>query len=109
MSQIINITRVAGKKLIDMSKEYATNHMLFYVKGGGCNGFGYKFEPLHDPPHKLDEIIVYEDINIVVCHKSLMYLLGTTIDFKRDIMGDAFHFDNPTAKSSCGCGTSFST
>ncbi len=48
-----------------------------------------------------------EDIVIHICGKSLMHVIGTHIDWERDIMGEAFKFDNPMAKSSCGCGTSF--
>lgn len=108
MKNLINITKNAGIKLIEMSKTYNTDKILFYVKGGGCNGFGYKFKPFFEKPDKLDEIVKYEDINIVVCNNSLMYVLGTTIDYENDIMGSTFKFDNPNAGSKCGCGTSFS-
>ena len=47
MSKLLTITKSAGKKLIDMSKKHDTTSILFYVKGGGCNGFGYKFKPLY--------------------------------------------------------------
>ena len=40
MNKLLTITKSAGKKLIDMSKKHETNSILFYVKGGGCNGFG---------------------------------------------------------------------
>jgi iron-sulfur cluster assembly protein len=44
---------------------------------------------------------------IHICGKSLMHVVGTHIDWEKDIMGESFKFDNPMAKSSCGCGTSF--
>jgi len=106
---VINITKIAGKKLIDIARTHQTKSILFSVKGGGCNGFGYKLKPIDDSTIlPRDEIVKYEDINIVVCSKSIFHLLGTTIDFKKDIMGEGFDFKNPNAVSSCGCGTSFS-
>ena len=106
---VINITKLAGKKLIDISKKHQTKSILFSVMGGGCNGFGYMLKPIKDSTiHPKDEIVKYEDINIIVCRKSIFHLLGTTIDFKKDIMGEGFDFKNHNAVSSCGCGTSFS-
>ncbi|OUW95962.1 MAG: hypothetical protein CBD97_02095 [Pelagibacteraceae bacterium TMED237] len=107
---IIKITKLAGEKIIKIASYYKTKNMLFYVKGGGCNGFNYKLKPIHDINiiDKKDEIFKYESINIVICSKSLLYLLGTTIDYKKDIMGDMFYFENPNSKTKCGCGTSFS-
>tara|TARA_B100000886_G_C20382256_1_gene474431 strand:+ start:717 stop:1052 length:336 start_codon:yes stop_codon:yes gene_type:complete len=108
MNSIVTITKSAGKKLIEMTKTHNTPNILFYVKGGGCNGFGYKFKPLYEKPDLIDEVVPYKDINIIVCGKSMMYLIGTTIDWKNDIMGESFTFENPNAGAKCGCGTSFS-
>jgi iron-sulfur cluster assembly accessory protein len=108
MNNIIKITKNAGTKLIQIAKQNETKSLLFYVKGGGCNGFNYKFKPLHEEPCKLDEVVPYRNINVVVCGKSMLYLMGTTIDWKNDIMGESFHFENPNAGAKCGCGTSFS-
>ena len=108
MNNIIKITKTAGSKLIQIAKQNETKSLLFYVKGGGCNGFIYKFKPLHEEPCKLDEVVPYENINVVVCGKSMLYLMGTTINWKNDIMGESFHFENPNAGAKCGCGTSFS-
>lgn len=110
IKNIIQITKIAGEKLQHIAKTNNTSSLLFYVKGGGCNGFNYRFEALQQLPDKKsgDEIVPYKDINIVVCNKSMLYLIGTTIDWKNDIMGESFHFENPNAGSKCGCGTSFS-
>ena len=109
MNQVINITRTAGKKLLEMSKSHNTKSILFSIEGKGCNGYGYKFTPIYTKSDPLNEIVLFEDINIVVCRSSIFYVLGTTIDYKTDIMGSTFQFDNPNATSKCGCGTSFST
>ena len=108
MKNIIRITKSATIKLNHIAKEHNVKSILFYIKGGGCNGFNYKLEPFDGEPHKLDEIVKCENINIVVCNKSVMHLFGTTVDWKKDIMGEAFNFENPNAASQCGCGTSFS-
>jgi iron-sulfur cluster assembly accessory protein len=108
MKNIIRITKSAKEKLNHIAKEHNAGSLLFYIKGGGCNGFNYKLEPFYGEPHKLDEIVKCDKIDIVVCNKSLMHLFGTTIDWKTDIMGDTFNFENPNASSQCGCGTSFS-
>lgn len=108
MRKVIEITKLAGNKLQEIAKKNNTNSLLFYVKGGGCNGFNYKFEPFYKTPNKYDIVVPYKDIEVIVCGKSMIYLIGTTIDWKTDIMGDSFNFENPNANSKCGCGTSFS-
>jgi iron-sulfur cluster assembly accessory protein len=108
MKSVLNITQKAGKQLIRIAEQHKTKSLLFYVKGGGCNGFNYKIKPLYQEPEKNDEIVKYENINVVVCNKSLFHLLGTTVDWNDDIMGANFKFENPNASSNCGCGTSFS-
>ena len=55
-----------------------------------------------------EEFVNINDKNkLFVCDKSLIHLLGTKIDWKKNIMGEAFHFENPNASSKCGCGTSY--
>ena len=106
MKNIINITKTACQRLSVISKQNNTNHILLYVKGGGCNGFNYKLEPLNEIPENV-EVIKRDNYNLYVCNNSLLYLMGTTIDWKKDIMGSYFDFENPIASSTCGCGTSF--
>ena len=77
------------------------------VKGGGCSGFSYLLD-LTESHKDSDEIFEQHGIKIVVDPKSLLYLNGTTIDFKDEIMGRGFVFQNPNATTTCGCGSSFS-
>jgi iron-sulfur cluster assembly protein len=85
------------------------------VKGGGCSGFSYLLD-LTEKQRETDEVwdfsfeLESEQVTIrVVCDpKSYLYLNGTTIDFKDEMMGRGFVFNNPNATSSCGCGSSFS-
>tara|TARA_Y100000589_G_scaffold331724_1_gene386602 strand:+ start:1410 stop:1787 length:378 start_codon:yes stop_codon:yes gene_type:complete len=77
------------------------------VKGGGCSGFSYLLD-LTEQDKETDELFELHGIKIVCDPKSYLYLNGTTIDFKDEIMGRGFVFNNPNANSSCGCGSSFS-
>ncbi|MCE7975217.1 MAG: iron-sulfur cluster insertion protein ErpA [Leptolyngbya sp. PLA1] len=77
------------------------------VKGGGCSGFSYLLD-LTETQKETDEVFVQHGVTIIVDPKSLLYLNGTTIDFKDEIMGRGFVFGNPNATSTCGCGSSFS-
>jgi len=106
-SNLITVTRAAIKKLSSISALNSSKAVLFSVKGGGCNGFEYKFEPVEPNPESEH---VYEEggLRIEVCPKSIFYLLGTEIDWHNDIMGEGFKFTNPMAGTSCGCGSSFS-
>jgi len=78
------------------------------VKGGGCSGFTYLLDLTEEPIGEADEELECEGIKIVVDNKSLLYLDGTEIDFKDEVMGRGFIFKNPNASTTCGCGSSFS-
>ena len=78
------------------------------VKGGGCSGFSYHMALEEASPKQYDSILDTDGVKILVDAKSLLYLDGTTIDFKSGLMGGGFEFQNPMAKKSCGCGHSFS-
>jgi iron-sulfur cluster assembly protein len=77
------------------------------VQGGGCSGMSYliRFEPKERPS---DRVFDFEGVKVFVDPKSLIYLEGVTLDYKESLMQSGFVFENPNAKKSCGCGTSFS-
>ena len=77
------------------------------VKGGGCSGFSYILD-LTETQKEHDEAFVQHGITVICDPKSMLYLGGVTIDFKDEIMGRGFVFNNPNATSTCGCGSSFS-
>ncbi len=77
------------------------------VKGGGCSGFSYLLD-LTESQKDTDEEFEQHGIKVIIDPKSLLYLGGTTVDFKDEIMGRGFVFQNPNATSTCGCGSSFS-
>ena len=103
---IISVTKSASKKLIEISRTNNSIGLLFFIKSGGCNGFEYRFEPIKEIAHK-ENVFKKDELIIEVCNKSLLYLIGTKIDWNEDIMGQGFKFENPIAQSSCGCGSSF--
>jgi len=76
------------------------------VKGGGCSGFSYILD-LTEKMKETDELVEQHGVKIICDPKSLLYLGGTTIDFKDEIMGRGFVFSNPNANTTCGCGSSF--
>ena len=77
------------------------------VKSGGCSGLSYELE--FDREIKAEDQL-YEDngIRIVVDKKSLLYLIGTTLEYSGGLNGKGFVFNNPNAQRTCGCGESFS-
>ena len=77
------------------------------VLGGGCSGLSYQFK--FDPkPRTTDKVFQFDDVNVFVDPKSMVYLDGMTLDWKDSLIHSGFVFDNPHAKRGCGCGTSFS-
>ncbi|MBI2495661.1 MAG: iron-sulfur cluster assembly accessory protein [Candidatus Omnitrophica bacterium] len=78
------------------------------IKGGGCSGMTYILSIDEATPKQYDTVFEQDGIKILIDAKSHLYLDGTTIDFKNSLMGGGFEFQNPLAKKSCGCGTSFS-
>lgn len=77
------------------------------VKGGGCSGFTYMLDLTEEAKSEADEEMDCHGIKILCDMKSYLYLNGTEIDFKDEIMGRGFVFKNPNATSTCGCGSSF--
>jgi iron-sulfur cluster insertion protein len=76
------------------------------VSGGGCSGFQYGFA-LDDKDEMGDILIEKEGVPVVVDSMSLMYVLGSELDFVEDLTGSYFRVKNPNASSACGCGSSF--
>lgn len=95
------------KTIIDQQElDGATVRLRVGVKGGGCSGFSYLLD-LTETKKETDELFEQHGVGIICDPKSLLYLNGTTVDFKDEVMGRGFVFSNPNATSSCGCGSSF--
>jgi len=76
------------------------------VQGGGCSGFSYDL--FFDQPQEGDRPFEVKGVKVICDEMSLMYLLGTEIDYVEGLHGAGFKFNNPNVKSTCGCGSSFS-
>jgi len=105
------VTESAAKEIrkiiIDQELDASKVCLRVGVKGGGCSGFSYLLD-LTETVKETDESFYQHGVKIVCDPKSILYLNGVTINFKDEIMGRGFVFDNPNATSSCGCGSSFS-
>ena len=98
--------RVTQRAIVELAKR--GSDVLFHCRSGGCNGFEYVLEPVSDAG-AADKQKLSNDVTLWTCHRSMLHLLGTKIDWKEDMMGSCFVFDNPNANSMCGCGATFST
>lgn len=76
------------------------------VKGGGCSGLTYALD-LVDEPREDDKVVEEHGLRLFVDRKSYVFLAGTTLGYSGGLNGKGFVFDNPNAKTTCGCGTSF--
>jgi iron-sulfur cluster assembly protein len=83
-------------------------YLRMRVVGGGCSGFQHKLDLDTVVNPKLDEVFSAHGVEIVVDKRSLLYLNGVTVDYHNDLNRRGFSVSNPQAKSTCGCGSSFS-
>ena len=105
----ITITESAKEKVADILAEENNPDIALrvFVQGGGCSGFSYGFT-LDEVKAEDDFEIEQPNFKILVDSMSYQYLVGSTIDYKEEIMGSSFTITNPNAQSTCGCGSSFS-
>jgi iron-sulfur cluster assembly protein len=83
-------------------------YLRMRVVGGGCSGFQHKLDLDPQVNDKLDVVFSLHGVDVVVDKRSLLYLEGVTVDFHNDLNKRGFSVSNPSAKSTCGCGSSFS-
>jgi len=96
------------KTIIEQQElDAATVCLRVGVKGGGCSGFSYILD-LTEQARETDETFTENGVKVVCDPKSYLYLNGVTIDFRDELMGRGFVFNNPNSTSTCGCGSSFS-
>jgi iron-sulfur cluster assembly accessory protein len=104
----LTITERAAKKIGQILKAEPSGAMLrLSVLGGGCSGFQYKFD-VENAKADDDVLIERDGVTMLIDPVSLQYLAGSEVDFVDDLIGASFKVNNPQAKTSCGCGTSFS-
>ena len=111
----INLTeKAAGEVKRIISEQQPTGdspekiYLRLRVVGGGCSGFQHKLDLDPQVNEKLDTVFEMHGVPLVVDKRSLMYLGDVTVDFHDDLNRRGFSISNPNAKSTCGCGSSFS-
>lgn len=106
---MLRITPVAASKVNEIREAEGIEPNMalrLRVVGGGCAGFSYDL--YFDEPAEVDRAFEVEGVKCIVDEMSLMYLVGTEVDYVEGLQGAGFKFQNPNVKSTCGCGSSFS-
>jgi iron-sulfur cluster assembly accessory protein len=104
----VTVSERAARRIGEILKQEPQGTMLrVSVEGGGCSGFQYKFD-MERTQAEDDVLIRRDNAAVLIDAVSLNYLAGSEIDFVDDLIGASFRINNPQAKASCGCGTSFS-
>lgn len=106
---MISVTDKAKSRITELLKEEgrtSDHNVRVSVKGGGCSGLMYDLD-FDDKVNPADQVFEDKGVKILVDKKSLLYLLGTTLDFSDGLNGKGFQFINPNASRTCGCGESF--
>lgn len=106
---ICTLTEAAQTQIDTICKENNVIAVTLNMKGGGCAGFEYDWGTLNDARDIEDgsEILsTPKGNNFIIGPHSIMFMVGTVVDYKKDIMGSMFDISNPNAQSSCGCGVS---
>ena len=99
--------KAVGKIREAFQREGVNGGLRLGVLGGGCSGLSYQFK-FDVKPRPTDQVLNFDDVKVFIDPKSLVFLDGMTLDWKVSLMQSGFVFENPHAKKSCGCGTSFS-
>lgn len=99
----VTFTPAAINKIAELTKK--EEYIRMYVMGGGCSGFQYMFDIVKE---KDEDDVCIADINVLIDPLSYQYIENSEVDYESDLMGSKFVVKNPQAKTTCGCGQSFS-
>ena len=103
---IVTVTDSAKEHMEGVLAKEGKKYIKLSVKGGGCAGFTYQWDAVDEVADD-DEIFELNNGNFAIDGAGLLYVAGTTIDFKKEVFGSYMNISNPNATSSCGCGESF--
>ena len=103
MENKLEFTESAKNQIKKIIKNDGKKYFRIAVQGGGCSGFKYNFS--FDDKIEKDDILFNK---AVIDKQSLDIIAGSTVDFKKEMIGESFSINNPKASASCGCGLSFS-
>lgn len=108
---MIKVSPDAQKKVSQLMRDEGFNptddFVRVGVKSGGCSGLSYDLS-FDNAKSEQDRLFEHNQVKILVDKKSLLYLLGTTLEYSGGLNGKGFVFNNPNAERTCGCGESFS-
>ena len=108
LEQPLRFSQAAASKVRELIAEEgnAGLKLRVYIQGGGCSGFQYGFE-FDENQAEDDFAIVTDGVTLLVDPLSLQYLAGAVVDYSESLAGAQFVIRNPNAKTTCGCGSSF--
>ena len=107
MNNLLSINNAAHqiKNFIGSSKRWI---LVIGIDKSGCSGYSYKLDFGRSSDLKNFEIVKKNGVKVLIDPKAIMFILGSTMDYKTDKLSSRFIFENPNEKSTCGCGESFS-
>jgi len=108
---MVTITERAIQQIVGLMKKEGitpeTHNLRVGVVGGGCSGLSYQMK-FDDNIDSSDTVVDLESIKVIINKLSLLYLVGTELDYQDGLNGKGFEWNNPNSTRSCGCGESFS-
>ena len=112
---MIRFTPRALQRLVEITSK-TNKYLRLGVVSGGCAGIEYEWTSISEKSFECatsKKFAEYVDLcngfGIEICEKSVIFIVGTQVDWKEDVIGSSFVYSNPNALSTCGCATSFST
>jgi iron-sulfur cluster insertion protein len=105
----ITVTDAAAAQVTELMNEMNDDDVVglrIFVQGGGCSGFQYGFT-FEDEIGDDDAVIEQNGVKFLVDELSYQYLIGSVIDYTKEVFGSRFEISNPNVSSTCGCGSSF--
>lgn len=110
MPSLLNFTDAAASKVKELIEEEKNPALMLrvFVSGGGCSGFQYGFT-FEESANEDDTRVERDGVTLLIDPLSFQYLSGAEIDYQDGLEGSQFVIKNPQAKTTCGCGSSFST
>lgn len=106
---MVTITDLAEKKIKElMAEEQDVEGLRIYVRGGGCSGYQYGMA-FENKISDDDTVVEKDGVKVILDPQSAPLLNGAEVDYVDSVQGSGFAIKNPQAKTTCGCGSSFST
>lgn len=106
MAEAVILTDSARRHMEGLIEKQGKPIVRLQVKGGGCAGFQYDWQ-MTDTKEQDDEIIKLANGEFAIDSQSLLFIIGTTVDYVEEVFGSYLQIKNPNSTSSCGCGESF--